>query len=774
MAINLSNVRLTIDQFQRVSDGKFNAGDVRLASENKIEKINNHVTFTLLNRKEIPHDEVLAIKNAFVKALSDNHVGEAEIARVRQELGLAPTGASDKTLSQRSLKPLSRQQVREILDRNADTINEFAGEGTIRTSRQLQAGLAPRERTKRVNTRNNTNAGTDARRPLNENFRVTLFQDVLTGNTRFRDADDQAMLRTMAINLKDRLLESTGGNPSPTKRCILPCPTGDNTSVDMDAGCTELEFVAKLDEILMRFATIKAPGARALGVLEEFNALPDDNAKHNWPLTLRNDPDSGFKYRTVAVATLVDRGVCDYETLSAVNKISDSEARLMVETLFAIASNLKGNALRNFQFIKFILMQAKAAPADVPGNKRAHIPALSPDAANRIVNGALNSGNDNQMEILPFSFKKMLGEIRADMTARFGANVAPPDIKFNSMLNGYDIDDVTTTATREGRMVTPESIREVCAGSAKRRMATEFIEKVFKEILGQVGGGKFEIQLSQAMVRRHPDIVDTLYAAGNPEAARAALGQFADEMRTMALYAPTIAEFTENAVVGLIQDAFAKEAGLAGIQYNPNITNFGRGAGDIVQKLSRDIIDGKTSAKTPEDVRKLFQNEAAKLARERVAILRKAGSLGLSKNAAAVLKTHLLTLNKTRNIDLDAIKAASTDLAGLAAEIASLIDSNAPAADVFAKIGEIQRAAANRVARMLEGKGGEIGPDEKMAMAIPMAFFAFDAIEGFTDKLFAFFEREDVRNLDFMDTNSPAFAAVDTHKAIADANNHSA
>ena len=774
MAINLSNVRLTIDQFQRVSDGKFNAGDVRLTSETGIEKVNNHVTFTLLNKKEISHDEVLAIKNAFVKALSDNHVGEAEIARVRQELGLAPTGASDKTLSQRSLKPLSRQQVREILDRNADTINEFAGEGTIRTARQLQAGLDPKERTDRANTRNNTNAGTDARRPLNENFRVTLFQDVLTGNTRFRDADDQAMLRTMAINLKDRLLESTGGNPSPTKRCILPCSTGDDTNVDMDAGCTELEFVAKLDEILMRFGTIAAPGARALGVLEEFNALPNDSAKHNWPNTLRNDPDRGFKYRTVAVATLVDRGVCDYETLSAVNKVSDSEARLLVETLFAIAFNLKGDRLRNFQFMQLIRMQAKAIPAEVPGNMRAHIPALSPETVNGIVNGALGSGNDHQMGILPFGFMKMLGEIRADMAARFGANVVPPDINFSSMLYAADIDTVISAATREGRTVTPESIREVCVRSARRRMATDFIENAFKEILAQVDGGKFEVQLAHGMVKRHPDIVDALYAAGNPEAARAALGQFAEEMRTMALYAPTIAEFNENAVVGLVKDAFAKEAGLAGIQYNPNITNFGRGANDIVKKLSLDIIDGKTSAKTPEDVRKLFKDAAAELARERLAIIRKVGSMGLSPNAAAVIRTHLLTLNKTRNIDLDAIKAASKDLAAQAKEIAGLVDSNAPAGSVFAKLGEIQRTAADRVAKMLEGKGGEIGPDEKTAMATPMAFFAFDAIEGFTDKLFAFFGREDVKNLDFTDADSPAFAAVDTHKAIADANNHSA
>ena len=128
-------------------------------------------------------------------------------------------------------------------------------------------------------------------------------------------------------------------------------------------------------------------------------------------------------------------------------------------------------------------------------------------------------------------------------------------------------------------------------------------------------------------------------------------------------------------------------------------------------------------------------------------------------SAGIVLATHL---------------ANERNIAAQAEEIAGLIDSNAPIESVFAKLGEIQRTAANRVAKMLEGKGGEIGPDEKMAMAIPMAFFAFDAIAGFTDKLFAFFEREDVKNCDFTNFESPAFAAVDTHKAIADANNHSA
>ncbi len=43
MAIDFSNVRLTIQQFQSVSDGKFNAGEVRLTSETGIEKVNNFV-----------------------------------------------------------------------------------------------------------------------------------------------------------------------------------------------------------------------------------------------------------------------------------------------------------------------------------------------------------------------------------------------------------------------------------------------------------------------------------------------------------------------------------------------------------------------------------------------------------------------------------------------------------------------------------------------------------------------------------------------------------
>lgn len=91
--INLSNVNISLQEFQEIASGKYNAGEVKLAGENRLGKMNNHVeTWWFSNREKIDHEEVLAIKQAFVKALSKNGVGEAEINRIRQELGLAPQG----------------------------------------------------------------------------------------------------------------------------------------------------------------------------------------------------------------------------------------------------------------------------------------------------------------------------------------------------------------------------------------------------------------------------------------------------------------------------------------------------------------------------------------------------------------------------------------------------------------------------------------------------------------------------------------------------------
>ena len=90
--IDLSNVNISLNEFQRLSEGKYNAGEVKLADENTLAKMNYHVHKTGKNNKTIPHAEVLAIKEALVKALSQHGVQEDELNRVRSELGLAPIG----------------------------------------------------------------------------------------------------------------------------------------------------------------------------------------------------------------------------------------------------------------------------------------------------------------------------------------------------------------------------------------------------------------------------------------------------------------------------------------------------------------------------------------------------------------------------------------------------------------------------------------------------------------------------------------------------------
>ncbi len=41
--INLDNVNISLQQFQDIASGKYNAGEVKLAGENKLAKMNNHV-----------------------------------------------------------------------------------------------------------------------------------------------------------------------------------------------------------------------------------------------------------------------------------------------------------------------------------------------------------------------------------------------------------------------------------------------------------------------------------------------------------------------------------------------------------------------------------------------------------------------------------------------------------------------------------------------------------------------------------------------------------
>ena len=121
---------ISINDFQRISNGTFNAGDITLTSSGKLDKVNNHVgILRAFNKTSIDVATSLRVKNEFVNALRQSGVSDADIAAVRKELGLGD--ADGKGFSLKDLKPLTRAQTREILDRFSKTINEQAGSDII-------------------------------------------------------------------------------------------------------------------------------------------------------------------------------------------------------------------------------------------------------------------------------------------------------------------------------------------------------------------------------------------------------------------------------------------------------------------------------------------------------------------------------------------------------------------------------------------------------------------------------------------------------------------
>jgi len=122
----MSLTTLSVTDFQKIANGSHNAGDITLTSKGNLTKVNNHVGILKgWNTKTISAATALEVKNAFVKALRDAGIGKDALAQVREELGL-PKGGGTKGLDLSTLKPLTRAQTREILDRYAGTINQNA------------------------------------------------------------------------------------------------------------------------------------------------------------------------------------------------------------------------------------------------------------------------------------------------------------------------------------------------------------------------------------------------------------------------------------------------------------------------------------------------------------------------------------------------------------------------------------------------------------------------------------------------------------------------
>ena len=123
MAINLSNLNISLDTFNKEASGVLNIGQMKLSSDGKsVYRANNHKTWTIFNWTKISSEEALAVKFAFCKALSKEGLSQDAINAVKQKLGIQ--GDAIAALKAGNIKPLTAAEVREVIDEYAGQINK--------------------------------------------------------------------------------------------------------------------------------------------------------------------------------------------------------------------------------------------------------------------------------------------------------------------------------------------------------------------------------------------------------------------------------------------------------------------------------------------------------------------------------------------------------------------------------------------------------------------------------------------------------------------------
>ena len=255
MPINLSNVNVSIAEFQRISSGEVNAGEVRLKNDHALEKVNNHVgALRGFNVTPLSHEEIFAVKSAFVRALGAGGVQQDDLNRIRAELGLgADNGADAQSLRERSIKPLTRQQVREILDRCADALNAHDGAGTIRTEAQMTEGLSERERNARRASREAANNALAGNRAVDGNRDIALFTRLVAGDFAGVSHDDSLRMIEMAQSKIAAARAKYAGAPLPTddaRTLTVQWELPGGQRIDFSVRTSTADFVGKMEDAI--------------------------------------------------------------------------------------------------------------------------------------------------------------------------------------------------------------------------------------------------------------------------------------------------------------------------------------------------------------------------------------------------------------------------------------------------------------------------------------------------------------------------------------------
>ena len=745
MPIDFSRVNVSIQQFQDISSGKYNAGEIKLESETELGKINHHIHRTGSNAKSLSHEEVLAIKNAFVKVLSSNGVSAYEITRIRRTLGLAVDGGLDKTLHERSLRPLTRQQVREILTRNAESINRYRGADIM--TRAIPSNPEPEggpvdDRTARRNAVNNALA---RERGTTEHEGVALAEAVVAGDVDFRSFKVSKKLLAQARAQLKQILERSEGQPSPERMAVIEFrihKTGQ--CVRIPTGMDEVSFVRKLEAMIMRLDGIQATDTDSIRVRDEFGALPDIDARRNWLDGLAADPKAGFKIRTVAVKLLTDAGIDDYETLSLVNRVSDADALVFAKALVSLDGSLRGAALReNAAMAALAQAAARENAAEAPTNARAYIPATSVQQWNKMVCHSI--ADHNSTENIPHDIQALLDSIPGRLRGRFGPDIIAFDARGVNVFDMRDEDKLMPENPDE--RLTAENIRERLLAIADRHAAETQMRNTLKVLIEKAGGGSGNANanmLSGDWPKTRPVLHARLLASRSAAETAAIFAEFHDEIAADVTRFVAVQRSLEKAK-SLYRDMLAERLHLPSACVSETNGLCMDGFKRELLALGDKIRRGEIAAQTPEQVEAAARDLVAQAVEKRAAAVETVARMeDISPALRDALMGHVFDLARPERLEVaTVVKAARRELAGLAAAIDQAISSGASRADIFKAMAKF-RERSTAVLRSLFRPGAEVGADEDNSHGMVLVMTVIHDRPGFAGRLAAFLNTPEV------------------------------
>ena len=742
MSVDLSKVNISLQQFQTISSGKYNAGEVKLASETKLAKMNNHVDRTSKNNEKISHAEVIAIKQSLVKALSQHGVGQEEINRVRQELGLAPAGPTDRNLRFRSVVPLSRQQIREILDRNASAINHFRGPNGdlehIVGTKSLVDAETEATRTAKRNAVNQALASD--RRTVYMDEDIARFSQVVSDAADFVPTEDRPKVLAVAKAQLEAILATCNDRPRENVPATAKFAVPNNgPTIEMPTGLNEKQFVERLENLIVRFSDPKTavrPAERE--VVSQYRALATREARQSFLANLPNDPAFGRKARALAIQCLYSRGVSDYATLSVANRLTDQDALDLAKELVALPADAKPDEVRANRVL--VAMAAKE-PASVPDTGLAYVPATSNTQYNNFVRETLS----NKTDLLLPAHRRLAETTRQALRSRLGATAMPDALPLALLarVNAKWCGLIPDAREMETTRLSADAIAEQFLTGALKGGANRILDDEFRKAIRARGGDTYLVQNAvNALNARHPDFLRRMTEAQAPADAARIVDEHRQTIELLAgLYCkafPLVEAASDRAIRNV-----AERLGVTPQVVRDSNWGFVKPLVRKARDLLSDILDGKKTFATDEAFEAAFMDLADATVAELARGFEQVDALRLPRGTADEIKEILFGLKDFKTIDVARIAEETRRKINLDA-LDGLFADNAPTDQIKREMQSVAKAIRAVSDEMLAGKE-ELGPDDRDAIENIAQILAIRARPGMDRRIDAFFARPDVR-----------------------------